>query len=391
MIWLSIVIVAIMVCFALFGLADLTFFKNKFGVGEEFKKGIEMIGPLCLAIVGIISLVPEIAWVIERTIAPLYAKIGLDPSLAVSSILAVDMGGFQLSKAVATNEVIGKWASIVYGAMMGGAIVFTIPVGLATIQKKDVKFFSRGILFGIAAIPFGTFVSGIMMGIPVLTVLLNMIPPVIFSIIIIVCLALWPNGTTKVFKWFSVFVNVVCMLGLAFALVKDLVLTPIANTGAFAMENVYFFRLLGPTSEGIGVAGAIGLVLSGALPFIFCLNKWLKKPLQRLSEKTGLSDYGVSGFLLSLANNMAMFAIMDKMKNKEKILNTAFAVCGAFVIGDHLAFAAANAPECIPSMMVGKLISGIIAVVIAAIFSRNVTDEPEEVAEKDKELVAQGE
>lgn len=58
------------------------------------------------------------------------------------------------------------------------------------------------------------------------------------------------------------------------------------------------------------------------------------------------------------------------MKEKEKILNTAFAVCAAFIIGDHLAFTAANAPSCIAPMMLAKAISGVTAVAIAALFNR---------------------
>ena len=63
--------------------------------------------------------------------------------MAVTMILAIDMGGFQLAKSVALDSTIGTWAGIVYGSMMGATIVFSIPVGLAAIQKKDVKFFNQ--------------------------------------------------------------------------------------------------------------------------------------------------------------------------------------------------------------------------------------------------------
>lgn len=76
---------------------------------------------------------------------------------------------------------------------------------------------------------------------------------------------------------------------------------------------------------------------------------------------------GITGFLLSMANNMAMFTPFDKTKEKEQILNVAFAVCATFVIGDHLAFAAANAPQAIAPMMAVKIVSAIVAVVIALI------------------------
>lgn len=194
--YFSTIVVGIMTAFALVGIIDQLFLKNRLGLGAEFQRGIEMIGPLCLAIVGIIALVPEMKWGIEHTLTPLYRTLGLDPSMAVTSILAIDMGGYQLAESVAIDPLIGQWAGIVYGSMMGATIVFTIPVGLAAIGKQDVAAFSKGVLYGIAAIPIGTFVGGLVMGIPVGTVALNLIPPVIFSVIIIVCLALWPGKTT---------------------------------------------------------------------------------------------------------------------------------------------------------------------------------------------------
>lgn len=368
--WFSIIVVAIMVCFAVVGIIDLAFCHNKMGLGEEFKKGIEMIGPLCLSIVGIISFAPAISWVIERTIAPLYAKMGMDPSMAVTMILAMDMGGYQVAMGVAKDAVIGTWAGVVYGSMMGATVVFSIPVGLGTIQKKDIGVFSKGVLFGIAAIPFGTFVGGLLLGIPVGTVLINLIIPVIFSVVIIVCLSVWQNGTVKVFKGFSVFINVFSLVALALAMINDLILSPIANTGAFDIANVPLFRLLAPTGDGIAVAGAVGLVLSGALPLVLCLNKILKKPLSKISAKTGLSEMGALGFLLTSANNMATFAVLDKMNEREKVLNVAWAVCGAFIIGDHLAFAAGVDAKSILPMMVSKLVAGVIAVAIAAVFTK---------------------
>lgn len=369
--YFSVVVVGIMTVFAIVGILDSLFLKDKLGLGAEFRSGIEMIGPLCLAIVGIISLVPAMKWGIEHTLTPLYAAIGLDPSMAVSTILAIDMGGFQLASSVALDSTIGQWAGIVYGSMMGATIVFTIPVGLAAIKKEDVTAFSKGVLYGIAAIPLGTFVGGLCMGIPLRLVALNLIPPVIFSVVIIVCLTLWPKQTTSVFRVFSRIVNGVAMIGLGLAMVRDLILSPLAGSGLFSLDALPVFNMVDSTSEGIAVAGSVGLVLAGALPFVSCLNRWLRKPLSSLSARFGLTEAGVTGFLLSSANNMAMFATMSRMKEREKIVNTAFAVCAAFIIGDHLAFTAANAPAVIAPMMLAKAISGGVAVFLAMLFTKN--------------------
>ena len=71
----------------------------------------------------------------------------------------------------------------------------------------------------------------------------------------------------------------------------------------------------------------------------------------------------------TLANNIAMFNIMDKMNDKSKLLNVAFAVSAAFVFGDHLGFAAGANNEMIFPMIVGKLVAGITALILANLLS----------------------
>lgn len=331
-------------------------------------------------------MVPVIAIGIEYTITPLFVAMGMDPAIAVSSILAPDTGGLPLSLEVSQNELIAKWASLVYGSMMGTTIVFSIPVGLAAIQKKNINAFAKGILYGLAAIPFGSFVGGIIMNIPILTILINLIPAIIFSIIIIVCLILWQNRTISVFKWISVGINVCAILGLILAMINDLVLIPLSSELGYDATAIPFFNLLAPTTDGILIAGGIGLILAGALPLVACLAKWLKKPLAKLSKKTGMSDVALMGFLLTSANNMAMFETTSKMKEREITINVAFSVCAAFILGDHLAFTASNAPECMVPMMVGKIISAI-AVWIAVVLTRKKDKNKPNIenSEKDKE------
>lgn len=67
----------------------------------------------------------------------------------------------------------------------------------------------------------------------------------------------------------------------------------------------------------------------------------------------------------NLANNIAMFNIFEKMDPKGKLLNVAFTVSAAFVFGDHLGFTAGANPEMIFPVVVGKLVAGITAVILA--------------------------
>ena len=367
--YFAIAIVALMITFALASVIDYCFFNNRFKLGSEFKRAFDLVGPIMMAITGIISFVPLIALVLENTITPLYKMMGLDPSMAVTGILAMDMGGFQLAKEVALDPLIGEWAGMVYGSMMGATIVFLIPVGLAAIRKVDNELFYKGILFGICSIPFGTFVGGVMIGIPVLLVLKNLIIPVIFSIIIVLCIIYIPNVIINVFKWLSIFIDKFAICALGIAIFKDFVLVPISATGVFNIENVAFFNMIAPTSEGVLVAGNIGLVLCGTLPFVYVFTKMLKKPLSKIAQKGGFTEVGITSFITTSANSMGMFPQLEMMNEKEKVMNVAFAVCASWVIGDHLAFAAANGPHLIAPMMAAKLVSGIISILLVVLFT----------------------
>ena len=58
------------------------------------------------------------------------------------------------------------------------------------------------------------------------------------------------------------------------------------------------------------------------------------------------------------------------MDSRGKVVNIAFAVSAAFVFGDHLGFAAGFAPELLPAMIVGKLLGGVSAILVALWLTR---------------------
>ena len=372
MTYVSLVIIGIMVIFSCIGIIDKIFYHDTLGYGAEFEKGINTIGPLCISMVGIIALVPEITYILKQTLCPLYESLALDPSLAVTSILAIDMGGYQLAMSIASNELIGKWAGIIFASLMGTTIVFTIPVGLGIIKKEDNEEFCKGIIFGLASIPLGAFVGGLILGIDLLVIIKNLIIPIVFSIFIIICIIYKPNQTVKVFTKIGSFISALSLIGLGLAIIKDLVLLPLSDMGLFNINDIFFFNILGSIKEGLIVVGLIGLMLSGALPFVYWLKKVLNKPFKTISKRFGITEVGITGILLSSANNIAMFATLKDMPKKEKIINVAYAVPAAFIIGDDLAFAASNARDCIIPMMIAKLVSGVLAIIIASLYIKKI-------------------
>ena len=79
----------------------------------------------------------------------------------------------------------------------------------------------------------------------------------------------------------------------------------------------------------------------------------------------GINKSAAGGLIATLANNIAMFEIMKNMDKRGKILNAAFAVSAAFVLGDHLGFTAGVARDMIAPMRAGKLRAGVPAILVA--------------------------
>ena len=89
--------------------------------------------------------------------------------------------------------------------------------------------------------------------------------------------------------------------------------------------------------------------------------------LSALGKKFDLDDTSVVGLIATLANSIATMESADRMNRKGRVLNLAFAVSAAFVFGDHLAFTLSYNDEHIIPVIVGKLVAGITALVLASI------------------------
>ena len=67
------------------------------------------------------------------------------------------------------------------------------------------------------------------------------------------------------------------------------------------------------------------------------------------------------GVVSSLATSVTAFGMMDRMDKKGVVMNSAFAVSGAFIVGSHLAFTMAFNEAYVFSVLLGKMISGVLA------------------------------
>ena len=345
------ILIWVMAVFAALGALD-RILGNRFGIGKEFEEGILAMGSLAMAMIGVISLAPVLAYVLRPIVVPVFGLLGADAAMFAGSILACDMGGGALAMEMAGSRDAAMLGGVLTGSMLGATIVFTIPVAMGILGEEDRPAMAKGILCGIVTIPVGVLAGGIVAGFEISMVLRNLIPIVLIGAAI--AFGLWKSEERmiRLFAAFGKGVVAVITAGLAAAIVEEL-------TGFALIPG------MAPIEEGFQTVGAIAIVLAGAFPLVAVLTKLLKKPLLRLGRLLGVNDVAAAGLVASLANSIATFGLVKDMDNRGKVVNIAFAVSAAFVFGDHLGFTAGFAPEMLPAMIIGKLAGGVSAIAVA--------------------------
>ena len=343
----------IMAVFAVIGALD-KITGNHLKLGDEFEKGILTLGPLALSMIGMMTIAPVLSDLLLPVITPVAKVLHFDPSALAGILIANDMGGAALADGVATDPLLGSFHGLCVAAMLGATVSFTIPVALRSAKKENHDDVLLGLLCGIATIPVGCFVSGVVMGINPLTVLLNLSPAILISAIIVVGLLKFPKVTVKIFSIFGKFITIVITAGLALGIFQEL-------TGKVILKNT------APLKDSALTVFLICITLAGTFPLIAIISKILKKPLSALGKKLDLDDTSVVGLIATLANSIATMESADRMNRKGRILNLAFAVSAAFVFGDHLAFTLSYNSEHIVAVIVGKLVAGVAALIVASI------------------------
>lgn len=348
----------IMAVFAVIGALD-KITGNHLKLGDEFEKGITTLGPLSLSMLGMMTIAAALSTVLIPLITPVATAVGFDPSALAGILIANDMGGASLADSIAKQEVLGAFHGLCVASMLGATVSFTIPVALHSAKKENHDDVLLGLLCGICTIPVGCFISGLVMGISPLTVLINLLPALLISVIIVIGLLKFPKITIKIFSVFGKIISIMITCGLALGIFQTL-------TSKVILKNT------APLMESAATVFTICITLAGTFPLIAIISKILKKPLSALGRKLELDDTSVVGLIATLANSIATMESADKMNRKGRVLNLAFAVSAAFVFGDHLAFTLSYNGEYIIPVIIGKLVAGITALVVASVLVKKI-------------------
>ena len=395
----TIVVYIIMACAIAGCLASVI--KPESELGQQFVAGIDSIGPIFLPVAGIMAAAPYLTAFVSAVFGPAYSAVGADPAMAATTFIAVDMGGYQLADALA--ETRESWImAMITGYMAGATIVFSIPVALKMLEKRDRKYLALGVMSGLLAIPIGVFVASAIIAVshPIVREVISTNADATYQLalswgqigvnlipLIIICVALAAGLKFKpdaMIKGFIVFGRVMeSALKIVFVLVVVEYFTGVWSTlfGSFGFDPIIadeedIFRAL-------EVSGAIGMMLCGAFPMVYLIRRYLAKPLAKIGGAVGLSSDATAGLLAGSANVLALFSMVKDLRAKDKVICMAFAVCCAFLFGDHLSFTANFQPNLIVVVLVGKLVAGICAIVFANLLAVKKAEQLEREAGED--------
>lgn len=287
----TIVVYIIMAC-ALAG-AIASAIRPESKLGQEFVAGIDSIGPIFLPTAGILAAAPFFTAFVKVVFGPLFSSLGADPAMAATTIVAVDMGGYQLADALAQTRE--SWImAMITGYMAGATIVFTIPVALKMLEKKDQKYLALGAMSGFLAIPIGVLVASAIIALtnPVIRetvstnaaatyqmalsfglIFRNLVPLTIICIALALGLKLKPDAMIKGFIVFGRVMDAALKLIFVCAVIEYFTGIFTQVFGSFGLDPIIADEE--NTFRALEVAGAIGIMLCGAFPMVYLIRRYL--------------------------------------------------------------------------------------------------------------------
>ena len=324
---------------------------NRLGLGGQFEKGFMLLGPMALSMAGMICLAPVLAGVLGRIVTPLYRLTGVDPAM-FGSLLAIDMGGYQLAKELAVDSRIGSYAGLVVSSIFGCTLVFTIPVGMGLVSPSDRPLLARGIMLGLAAMPVGLVAGGLLCGLSLPACLHQNLP--IFLLALLLLLGLWKalEPMVKGFCLLAEGIKIIVTVGLMLAVVESL-------TGWNPVPG------MASVEEAMAVVASIGAAMLGSLPMAELLRRALERPFALLGGQLGVKAQSLTGMLVGLVTPLPTLAMYADMDERGKVAAGAFLVSGASLLAAHMGFVVSTEPAMLAPVMVGKLSGAMAAAVLA--------------------------
>ena len=330
---------------------------GKMGLAAEFDGGLASMASLALSIVGIYCIGVTAVRSNPEAIASFASRLPFDASVLIGSLLAPDLGGHAIAKELAATPALGIYSGVMVSSCLGAMISFTLPIALTVIRREDTSLFMQGSVWGIVTIPAGVAVGALLTGLPVKELVRNLLP--ILLLCAGICLALIKAAEATIWV-LSVVGNLVRIASLVlFGLVMLGLFLPACQ---IASDTLIF--------ESLTIVVKIAVVVAGSMVAASLILRFFQKGISRIAGWLGVNSYSVVGLIISLATCISMIPMMEKMGDRGKVMNAAFAVSGSFVLGGQLAFiASVEPPSVVSAFIAAKLVGGICAAAAAMAFA----------------------
>lgn len=365
------IIEIVLVTFAILGVIDCITGRH-LKIGDEFEKGIHAVGSLVFCMAGFIILSPAIADLLVPILRPVTDFLNIDVSV-IAGFFASDSGGGVMAFSLTNSELWAGYNGLVVGSLFGWMIVF-IPMALNLTDKKYYDDALSGLLCGIATLPIGCILGGIILGTPIIKLLITTLPVIVVSIFTCVGLVINPDLSKKIFKIIGEILNIVLYFGIGVGLLQR-------------FTNIVLIKNIVPIDEAFVTICYIAMLLAGIFPLLAIVSKLFKKPFTALGKLLKIDEHSVMGFITTLANCIPMLSFVGDMNRKGRIMNYAFATSAAFVLGDQLAFILAFSKtqnlsgKYLLAVVISKMVGGITALIVAQLFYRRL--EKQETAKEE--------
>lgn len=331
---------------------------NRWGLGEKFHQGFELIGSMMLSMAGIMALAPAIANFLKPVVLPVFRAVGIDPGM-MGILLGNDMGGWQLAMSLAENRTIGIMAGGITAGMLGGTLIFSIPLGFALTKEEDHPYFSKGILIGISAIPVGSIIAGIFLGLPLPIVLRNNLPVLALSVLIIFGFLFCQNKIIKAMEWFGKIINWIGLIGI--------------GLGSFTrLTGIQIIPHMADILEMMGVVCSVTITMLGMFPILELISRMARPILRKMEKKTWIDEASCSGILFTMASAAPVFSSMKDMNKRGIVINAAWITCCAALFGSQLGLVMSIGQEYVAPYLAGKLGAGVTALALSIILTENM-------------------
>ena len=337
-----------MLVFALVGFADKAF-SLKWGLSESFDKGLMTMGTMLVPIVGICSVGAEFVARHSEAIQSAAQGMPFDPSMIVGAILAPDLGGYFIAKAMAATPEILIINGVVLGTLLGQAICFQLPVFLATLGKEERPFILKGFLVGITMIPLGMLAAEAILRMNFVTFLGQFVPILIICALVALGLYKIPDGMVRGFSVIGRIIQIGTYLLFGLAIL-----------------GVFLPKIALASEESVHTALVITLksaiIISGCLVLTDLVMKLFRPQLQKLAKRIGVTEISVICMLMNCATSLAILPLFSRMDEKGKMLNAAFSISGAYILGGSMAFVSAVSTGYVVGIfIVAKIVSGFLS------------------------------